>query len=557
MATAPRAAKRRTKIGEYAPEAAQAVAIYARVSTEDQAERATIQSQLDFLRRFVDLHDLPVAGEYIDDGISGTVPLADRPEGSRLLRDAEAGRFSAVLVYRVDRLGRSLRALLGPHDTLAASGVAIRSSTEPIDTTTPIGSFIFSLLGSMAELEKETIAERTSSGRVRATTAGGYTGGKIPFGYDLNDDRQFIPSERPVPQLGMTEAGLLADVFRRVARGETTIRGEVARLNALGVVMPTRYGGERGTVKEGPWRLSTLATLLHSTMYKGQYTLKSRYAGEVTRPMPALVDADTWQRAQEALRRNQTWSRKNAKHVYLLRGLIRCAGCGAAYTRQGSGPGRTSGRYRCHGYVNRPELKHDAKLISSDWLDGAVWQETRNFIINPGPALEEARRSLRENMAEAAGFEDRLREKQREIAHVKARQAQALELFRIGGIDPKQARREMEAYARDIGRLEGEAESLRAQAALVDAQEVLFTESAALLGRLRDELAEIEAKNDLGRKREVIEQYVREIVVETQRVSAHRLDAQVTLHVRLKPEPIGIENGTPSRRPAHRGASSA
>jgi site-specific DNA recombinase len=472
------------------------------------------------------------------------------------LRDAHDGRFSAVLVYRVDRLGRSLRALLGAHDTLAASGVAIRSSTEPIDTTTPIGAFIFSLLGSMAELEKETIAERTSSGRVRATTAGGYTGGKIPFGYALNDDRQFIPSECLVPHVTMTEAELVADIFHRIARGETTIRGEVARLNALGVVMPTRYGGERGTVKEGPWRLSTLATMLHSTMYKGQYTLKSRYAGEVTRPMPALVDADTWQRAQEALRHNQTWSRKNAKHVYLLRGLIRCAGCGAAYTGQGSGAGRTSGRYRCHGYVNQPELKHDAKLISADWLDDAVWQETRNFILNPGPALEEARRSLRENMAEAAGIEDRLHEKQREIAHVKARQTQALELFRVGGIDPKQARKEMEAYARDIGRLEGAAESLRAQAALVDAQEALFTESAALLGRLRDELASIEAANDLGRKREVIERYVREIVVETRRVSPHRLDAQVTLHVRLKPEPIGIENGTPSRRPARRGAGS-
>jgi hypothetical protein len=59
----------------------------------------------------VDLHALPVIGEYIDDGISGTIPLADRPEGQRLLIDAEAGRFGAVLVYRIDRLGRSLRSL--------------------------------------------------------------------------------------------------------------------------------------------------------------------------------------------------------------------------------------------------------------------------------------------------------------------------------------------------------------------------------------------------------------------------------------------------------------
>src|SRR5215213_928187 len=113
----------------------QAVVIYARVSTEDQAERATIKSQLDFLRRFVDLHSLPVAGEYVDDGISGTVPLADRPEGQRLLVDAEAGRFGVVLVYRVDRLGRSLHALLDAHAVLDGYGGAIRSGSEPFDTS--------------------------------------------------------------------------------------------------------------------------------------------------------------------------------------------------------------------------------------------------------------------------------------------------------------------------------------------------------------------------------------------------------------------------------------
>ena len=72
----------------------------------------------------------------------------------------------------------------------------------------------------MAELEKETIAERTSGGRIRVTSAGGYTGGKIPFGYDLNEDRQFVPSARVVPHLAMTEAQLVTDIFHRVARGE-------------------------------------------------------------------------------------------------------------------------------------------------------------------------------------------------------------------------------------------------------------------------------------------------------------------------------------------------
>src|SRR5215207_6808058 len=195
----------------------QAVAIYARVSTEDQAERATIKSQLDFLRRFVDLNELPVAGEYVDDGISGTVPLAGRPEGQRLIVDAEAGQFGVVLVYRIDRLGRSLRSLLDAHDALDGLGVAIKSATEPFDTSSPIGSFLFQLLASLAELEKSTIAERTSLGRNLVANAGGYTGGPIPLGYDLDEHNRLIVSRRLVPEVGMTEAELIRDIFQRIA----------------------------------------------------------------------------------------------------------------------------------------------------------------------------------------------------------------------------------------------------------------------------------------------------------------------------------------------------
>src|SRR3954451_14591472 len=158
------------------------VACYARVSTEDQAERQTVQAQTDFLRRYCELHDLPVAGVYVDDGISGATALEDRPEGRRLLEDADAGAFSVVLVYRLDRLGRSLKSLLAAHERLDVAGVAIRSGTEPFDTASPIGRFLFSLLGSMAELERSTIAERMTGGRDRVARAAQYTGGPIPFG---------------------------------------------------------------------------------------------------------------------------------------------------------------------------------------------------------------------------------------------------------------------------------------------------------------------------------------------------------------------------------------
>src|SRR5215475_15909142 len=109
----------------------QSIALYMRVSTDEQADRGTIATQRDFLRQFASLYQLPVADEYADDGVTGTLPLGKRPEGHRLLQDAEAGRFGCVLVYRLTRLGRSLNALINAHDVLSRFGVTIRSAQEP------------------------------------------------------------------------------------------------------------------------------------------------------------------------------------------------------------------------------------------------------------------------------------------------------------------------------------------------------------------------------------------------------------------------------------------
>jgi site-specific DNA recombinase len=148
------------------------VALYMRVSSEDRAERGTIGAQRDFLRQFAHLYSLSVVEEYEDDGITGTLPLSQRPAGRRLLDDARQGRFGCVLVYRGDQLGRSLTALLEAHTVLSQAGITIRSATEPFDTSTPIGTFLFQLLGSLAELDKATIIERMTLGRDRVARNG-------------------------------------------------------------------------------------------------------------------------------------------------------------------------------------------------------------------------------------------------------------------------------------------------------------------------------------------------------------------------------------------------
>src|SRR4051794_12807634 len=122
------------------------IAVYCRVSTDEQQEAQTIRNQVGYAERWADLNKVAVYDYYLDDGVSGTIPLHRRGDGARLLADARNGRIGAVVVYRLDRLGRSLRVILDGVAELEGLGVALRLMTEPFDTATPIGRFVLQLL---------------------------------------------------------------------------------------------------------------------------------------------------------------------------------------------------------------------------------------------------------------------------------------------------------------------------------------------------------------------------------------------------------------------------
>ena len=135
----------------------------------------------------------------------------------------------------------------------------------------------------------------------------------------------------------------------------------------------------------------------------------------------------------------------------------------------------------------------DAKILSADWLKRPSGEECRRFILNPGEALDEARRKLRERMTESAGFEGRRRTLLGQLAEKETERERVLTLFRRGTISDAEAERELDAIGKEAAGVREMIESLRSQNALVEAQEAFLTDSAALLARLREEVEEIDA----------------------------------------------------------------
>ena len=124
---------------------------------------------------------MEIVAEYLDDGVSGTLPLEERTEGSRMADDAQDGKFDVLVFYKVDRLARSLRNFLNIVDFFEDIGVGLRSMTETFDTTTPMGRFAVQMMAAVAELERGTIMERMAMGRARVAAQGRWTGGPVPY----------------------------------------------------------------------------------------------------------------------------------------------------------------------------------------------------------------------------------------------------------------------------------------------------------------------------------------------------------------------------------------
>ncbi len=194
-------------------------ALYARVSTDAQREEGySIDAQKEMLVAFCKTKRIAEYEFYVDGGFSGS--SVDRPELQRLIADVHAGKIYSVVVYKLDRLSRSQKdTLYLIEDVFNPHGTDFVSLNENMDTSTPIGRAMLGIMSAFAQLERETIRERTSLGmRERVKSGLWMGGGKIPFGFDYDPKQGILVPNRDAEKVKQVyDLYLRGFSFRRIA----------------------------------------------------------------------------------------------------------------------------------------------------------------------------------------------------------------------------------------------------------------------------------------------------------------------------------------------------
>jgi site-specific DNA recombinase len=313
-------------------------AIYTRKSTSVglnqefnslDAQRAACQEYI--ARREADRW-LALPETYEDGGFTGA--NLERPGMQRLLADVEAGLIDVVVVYKVDRLSRSLLDFARLMERFQRTGAAFVSVTQNFSTADAMGRLTLNMLMSFAEFEREMISERTRDKMAAARRRGKWTGGPVPLGYTAVD-KKLVVDDEAVP--------VVREIFDLYIERGSALR--VAQtLNDRGTLKRARL--HRGVIAARPWSKADVLGILRHPVYVGLVRGgDERFPGE----QAAIVDLEKFERANAILEgRLRPTVVPVRSDEYLLAGLLRCAHCGRALSPVSTKPRERRYRYyRC------------------------------------------------------------------------------------------------------------------------------------------------------------------------------------------------------------------
>ena len=343
-------------------------AVYTRKSTDEGLDKEfnTLDAQRDACEAYIASQRAEgwvlVRDRYDDGGFSGGT--LERPALKRLLADIEAGLIDVIVVYKIDRLSRSLMDFAKLVETFEVHRVTFVSVTQSFNTTTSMGRLTLNILLSFAQFEREVIGERIRDKVAASKARGMWMGGKVPLGYDVAN-RKLVVNEAEAVRVRR-----VFELFVETGSGVETVR----RLQAEGLTAKTGRLLDKGDV----YKFLNLRTYIGEVEHKGQV-----YPGE----HQAIVPRDLWDRAHAILQVSpRTRAAQNRQHApALLKGLI----YGVDGRALSPTHCRKNGRlYRY--YVAQRVLKGDAagdasivRRVSAAEIDAAVMDQVRALLRQP------------------------------------------------------------------------------------------------------------------------------------------------------------------------------
>ena len=291
--------------------------IYIRVSTEDQAKDGfSIHAQREKLTKYAEVNDWKIFDYYVDDGISGK-NLEERPEVTRLLEDVQKKKINNVLIYKLDRLTRSVKDLIYLIELFEKCDCTFNSQTEKIDTSNAVGRMFVKIIGIFAEFERENLAERVSFGYEQKTREGNYTNTNGVYGYDYIVGKQKLV-------VNNLEKKLVNKIFDLYIEGKSYFK--IAQLfNKENV--PTKRGGN--------WSAATIKSIISNPLYIGKVRYgvhkknKDRSFTVKSNGIESIVSKKKWTLANSIMETRKSYQIRrypNENSYYFP--TIRCEKCG-------------------------------------------------------------------------------------------------------------------------------------------------------------------------------------------------------------------------------------
>lgn len=317
-------------------------AIYRRVSTDMQREEGfSLEAQKMRLEAYAISQGWTVVEDYSDEGYSAK--NMDRPQLQRMIKDIEHKKFDVLLVYRLDRLVRNVRDLHELLETMDIYDVAFQSATEPFETKTATGRMFITIVATLAQWERETIAERVYESMLKRSESGMRNGAPAPYGYDTKDGKLLKNNE---------EAKWVEFIFSQYrTHGSQNI---AKQLNTRGIK----------TKREGIWSDFSIRYILKNPIYCGyiRWNYETYVSGhrrktgeEVMVPIEQegyepIITEQIWSETQKIINQRSQVAFRSESH-YPFSGVARCAKCGKNFT--GAKKKRKAGGeyrfYKCQG----------------------------------------------------------------------------------------------------------------------------------------------------------------------------------------------------------------